>query len=334
MRRHVATLQDVLSARTREAAPELVEPLSGERLRCHACGHQCPIPDGAMGVCKVRFNQGGTLLRAVGVRRRRAVRSGREEAVLPRLPWRAGLQLRHARLRSALQLLPELGDVAGAARSAMRSRRRVTSTPRRWSQTRCVRARSCSSRPTTSRSSPPNGRWRSFSEARARRARHRIRLERQRHADACSSTSGRTSISTRSISRASTTATTASSADAWQPILDTIQWLHDAGVWVEIVTLLVPGFNDSDEELRGLTAFIAGVSPDIPWHVTAFHQDYRMTDPANTTPAMLLRAARHRPGRGPALRLRRQSARARRRASNTPHCHDLRRRGSSRATAT
>jgi pyruvate formate lyase activating enzyme len=76
-----------------------------------------------------------------------------------------------------------------------------------------------------------------------------------------------------------------------QPILDTIKWLHDAGVWVEIVTLLVPGFNDSDEELRGLTTFLAGVSPEIPWHVTAFHQDYRMTDPANTTPAMLLRAA-------------------------------------------
>ena len=76
------------------------------------------------------------------------------------------------------------------------------------------------------------------------------------------------------------------------PILDTIQWLHDAGVWVEIVTLLVPGFNDSESELRALTAFLAGVSPDIPWHVTAFHQDYKMTDPANTTPAMLLRAAR------------------------------------------
>ena len=42
--------------------------------------------------------------------------------------------------------------------------------------------------------------------------------------------------------------------------------------------------------MRALTAFLAGVSPDIPWHVTAFHQDYKMTDPANTTPAMLLRA--------------------------------------------
>jgi pyruvate formate lyase activating enzyme len=76
-----------------------------------------------------------------------------------------------------------------------------------------------------------------------------------------------------------------------QPILDTIAWLHDAGVWTEIVTLLVPGFNDSDREIAALTAFIASVSPDIPWHVTAFHHDYRMTDPAATTPAMLVRAA-------------------------------------------
>jgi pyruvate formate lyase activating enzyme len=77
-----------------------------------------------------------------------------------------------------------------------------------------------------------------------------------------------------------------------QPILDTIAWLQRAGVWVEIVTLLIQGFNDSEEELRALTTFLAGVSPDIPWHVTAFHPDYKMTDVEATTPAMLLRAAR------------------------------------------
>jgi pyruvate formate lyase activating enzyme len=63
------------------------------------------------------------------------------------------------------------------------------------------------------------------------------------------------------------------------------------GFWVEIVTLLIPGFNDSRDELSRLTSFIAGVSPDIPWHVTAFHGDYKMTDPQNTTPEMLLAAA-------------------------------------------
>jgi pyruvate formate lyase activating enzyme len=76
-----------------------------------------------------------------------------------------------------------------------------------------------------------------------------------------------------------------------EPILDTIRWLHDNGVWVEIVTLLVPGFNDGEDELRRLTVFLASVSENLPWHVTAFHQDYRMTEAPNTTAAMLVRAA-------------------------------------------
>jgi pyruvate formate lyase activating enzyme len=75
------------------------------------------------------------------------------------------------------------------------------------------------------------------------------------------------------------------------PILDTIRGLHAMGLWVEIVTLLIPGFNDSRDELRRLTEFIASVSPDIPWHVTAFHGDYKMTEPGNTTAAMLRAAA-------------------------------------------
>jgi pyruvate formate lyase activating enzyme len=74
------------------------------------------------------------------------------------------------------------------------------------------------------------------------------------------------------------------------PILDTIRRLHQMGIWLEIVTLLIPGFNDSDDELRRLTEFVAGVSPAIPWHVTAFHKDYKMTDPSDTRPDDLLRA--------------------------------------------
>ena len=62
-----------------------------------------------------------------------------------------------------------------------------------------------------------------------------------------------------------------------EPILATIRALHEMGIWLEIVTLLIPGFNDSPDEIDRLTSFVAGVSPDIPWHVTAFHKDYRMT---------------------------------------------------------
>jgi pyruvate formate lyase activating enzyme len=73
-------------------------------------------------------------------------------------------------------------------------------------------------------------------------------------------------------------------------ILDTVRMVHERGFWEEIVTLVVPGFNDSEEELRRAAEFIASVSPDIPWHVTAFHQDYRMKENANTTAEQLVRA--------------------------------------------
>jgi pyruvate formate lyase activating enzyme len=53
----------------------------------------------------------------------------------------------------------------------------------------------------------------------------------------------------------------------------------------------VPGFNDSDAELTQIAEFLASVSLDLPWHVTAFHQDYKMRDRANTAAVSLLRAA-------------------------------------------
>ncbi|HVI07208.1 MAG TPA: AmmeMemoRadiSam system radical SAM enzyme, partial [Candidatus Binatia bacterium] len=74
------------------------------------------------------------------------------------------------------------------------------------------------------------------------------------------------------------------------PILESIRRIYEMGLWLEIVTLLIPGFNDSPDELRRLTEFLAGISPDIPWHVTAFHGDYKMTAPRDTTVEDLLRA--------------------------------------------
>ncbi len=75
-----------------------------------------------------------------------------------------------------------------------------------------------------------------------------------------------------------------------QNILDGIKMVHESGLWVEIVTLVVPGFNNSDAELKEAAKFIASVSPDIPWHVTAFHQDYKFLATETTKAHMLLRA--------------------------------------------
>ena len=74
-------------------------------------------------------------------------------------------------------------------------------------------------------------------------------------------------------------------------VLDSIRMAHDFGLWVEVVTLVIPGFNDSTEELMDAARYIASVSPDIPWHVTAFHPDYKMTGPSPTSARTLLRAA-------------------------------------------
>ena len=75
-----------------------------------------------------------------------------------------------------------------------------------------------------------------------------------------------------------------------QHVLDAVRMVHERGFWLEIVTLIVPGFNDDDAQLRCAAEYIATVSPEIPWHVTAFHKDYKMTDPDDTPAATLLRA--------------------------------------------
>ncbi len=75
-------------------------------------------------------------------------------------------------------------------------------------------------------------------------------------------------------------------------ILNGIRMVHEMGFWLEIVTLTIPGFNDSDEELRDIATFLAGISPAIPWHVTAFHKDYKMLDPDNTPAETLIRGAK------------------------------------------
>ncbi len=75
-----------------------------------------------------------------------------------------------------------------------------------------------------------------------------------------------------------------------EPVLDSIKRYHKKGVWVELTTLAIPGQNDSDAELRQIAEFIASVDKTIPWHVTAFHPDYKMTGTPSTPLETLLKA--------------------------------------------
>ncbi|MFC1591858.1 AmmeMemoRadiSam system radical SAM enzyme [Thermodesulfobacteriota bacterium] len=76
-----------------------------------------------------------------------------------------------------------------------------------------------------------------------------------------------------------------------QPILDAIRAYKRLGIWIEITTLVIPGLNDSPEELQQIAAFIAETGIEIPWHVTAFYPTYRLTD-RSRTPVETLVAAR------------------------------------------
>lgn len=75
-----------------------------------------------------------------------------------------------------------------------------------------------------------------------------------------------------------------------QPVLDTITLMHSLGVWLEVTTLVIPGWNDSEGELRDIARFIKAISPDIPWHVSRFWPTHKMNDRVPTPRATLVRA--------------------------------------------
>jgi len=75
-----------------------------------------------------------------------------------------------------------------------------------------------------------------------------------------------------------------------EPVLKTLELMRTMGVWVEVTTLLVPGLNDSKEELEQLAKFLAHLDPDIPWHISRFHPTYRLTDVRPTPPESIRKA--------------------------------------------
>jgi pyruvate formate lyase activating enzyme len=285
----MATLADLLEARTAEGAPELVERISKDRIRCYACGHECPIPEGAAGVCKVRCVRDGVL----------------------HVPWGyvGGVQCDpiekkpffHAHPGALAYSFGMLGCDLHCAycqnwvtSQALRDPNAVSMPADAAPRALAADAVRLGARVVVSTYNEPliTAEWgvAIFKEARA------------------------AGLMTAFVSNGNGTRRVLDFIRPWidlykvdlksfddkhyrqlggrlEPILLTIRRLHEMGVWLEIVTLLIPGFNDSPEELARLTGFIASVSPLIPWHVTAFHKDYRMSDPENTTPAMLMAAA-------------------------------------------
>jgi len=282
-------LKDILDSHVREAAPELVEPLDRNRLRCYSCGHACPIPEGQAGVCKVRYNRGGKLY----------------------VPWGyvGGIQCDPIEKKPFFHAIPG----ALAYSFGMLGCDLHCSYCQNWVTSQALRDPSAVSAPLAANPQAL------VEDALAQGAKvvvstYNEPLITSEWAVAIFKEARAAGLMTGFVSNGNATPQVLeflrphidlykvdlkSFDDAHyrklggriQPILDSIKRIHQIGFWLEIVTLLIPGFNDSDDEIRRLTEFVAGVSPDIPWHVTAFHQDYKMTDPPDTTAEGLLRAA-------------------------------------------
>ena len=283
----MSTLAEVLARETREGV--LYERLPDGRLRCHACGHCCPLPDGAAGVCKVRFNAGGRLFVPWGYV------SGAQCDPIEKKPffhahpgalaysfgmlgcdlhcgycqnWVTSQALRDpAAIAHPIRTSPEtlVRDAVRAGAKVMVSTYNEPLITSEWAVAIFKEAKAAGL--TTGYVSNGNGTPQVLEYIRPWVDLYKVDLK---------------SFDDRQYRKL---------GGRLEPVLDTVRRLHAMDFWVEIVTLLVPGFNDSPDELKRLTAFIAGVSPGIPWHVTAFHPDYKLTGPGNTTPEMLQSAA-------------------------------------------
>jgi pyruvate formate lyase activating enzyme len=284
----MSTLRTILDSHVREAEPRLVEKLENSRVRCFSCGHCCPIPEGQAGVCKVRFNRGGTLF----------------------VPWgyTAGTQCDPVEKKPFFHAHPG----ALAYSFGMMGCDLHCSYCQNWVTSQALRDPSAVSPP--HQASPEQ----LVEDALAQGAKILVStynepLITSEWAVAVFKEAKSAGLITGFVSNGNGTPQVLEylrpHLDLYKvdlksfddrhyhelggrigPILDSIRRIHTMGLWLEIVTLLIPGFNDSAVELRRLTEFLAAISPDIPWHVTAFHGDYKMTDPRDTTVEDLLRA--------------------------------------------
>lgn len=280
------TLKDLLTSHTREGVLSRVH--EGSTLECFSCGHRCKIKDGRDGICRVRFNRGGKMY----------------------VPWGyvAGLQLDPIEKKPFFHALPG-------------------STALSFGMLGCdYHCDYCQNWVTSQALRDPNA----LSSPRFLKPEEIVLLALDHKAPIVTSTyneplitsewsaeifrlAKQSGLVTSYVSNGNATPEVLEFLRPWldlykvdlkgfndrnyrklggvlQNVLDTIKGLWEMKFWVEVVTLLVPDFNDSDAEMRDIARFLVSVSPDIPWHISAFHSDYKMRETDNTPVRTLIRA--------------------------------------------
>ncbi len=273
------------------APAELYEVVDAEAktVRCYACGHRCVVKDGRRGICKVRYNEGGVLYAPHG--------------------YVASLAVDPVEKKPFYHVVPG----AGVLSFGMLGCDFHCDYCQNWQISQTLRDGRASKdfMPITAQEMVALGQAR---HARAVASTYNEPLITTEWAVEVFKQARRAEMLTLYVSNGHGTKEVVEYLKPWldgwkidlktmqdqhyrkylggvlQRVLDTIRWVHEAGIWLEVLTLVVPGFNDSNEELWDIARYIAEVSPNIPWHVTAFHPDYKMTD-RHRTPAETLRRA-------------------------------------------
>ncbi len=281
------TLAERIDALVREG--DLYQRLEGNRVRCYACGHRCLILDGQRGICQVRFNRGGALMVPYGYVGALQCDPIEKKPLFHVLPGSRALTfgmlgcdyhcpycqnwLSSQALRDPVAGHPP-EEVSAESMVALAQRLDAKLVVSSYNEPLITSEWALD----VFRLAKPEGFITAYvSNGNATRE---VLAELRPWLDCYK-------IDLKSMSARNYRAL----GGKLENVLETVRMVHEMGFWMEIVTLLVPGFNDSDEEVRETARFLAGISPDVPWHVTAFHKDYRMTGPENTSVQGLLRAA-------------------------------------------
>ncbi len=281
-------LAELLNESTHESAPELVQPLADQAVRCVACGHRCIVRPGRAGVCRVRFNEDGKLLAPWGYV------AGLQVDPIEKKPFFHAFPGRDALSFGMLGCDFHCGYCQNWVSSQVLRDTQATAAPNFVSADDLVEI-------AVKRGAPVMVSTYNEPLITADWAVEVFRRARERGIVCGFVSNGNATpevlefirpfvdlykIDLKSFNDRNYRAL----GGVLQNVLDGIRMTHAMGFWVEVVTLLVPGFNDGNDEVQQMAEFIASVSPDIPWHVTAFHPDYKMLDPGRTPADTLARA--------------------------------------------